>query len=78
MLLVAGYVLFMVAAHEFGHSLGLSHSDDPGALMYPLYTYRNPDTFVLPRDDVNGVQSLYGEFTQKDSCRIFLPAVLLQ
>uniref|UniRef100_A0A7N6B4Q4 interstitial collagenase n=1 Tax=Anabas testudineus TaxID=64144 RepID=A0A7N6B4Q4_ANATE len=56
-----GYVLFVVAAHEFGHSLGLSHSDDPGALMYPLYSYRNPDTFVLPRDDVNGIQSLYEE-----------------
>uniref|UniRef100_A0A4W6E381 interstitial collagenase n=1 Tax=Lates calcarifer TaxID=8187 RepID=A0A4W6E381_LATCA len=46
-----GYVLFMVAAHEFGHSLGLSHSEDPGALMYPVYTYRDPDTFILPRDD---------------------------
>ncbi|XP_008297652.1 collagenase 3-like [Stegastes partitus] len=56
----SGYVLFMVAAHEFGHSLGLSHSDDPGALMYPVYSYRNPDTFVLPRDDINGIQSLYG------------------
>ncbi|KAE8288061.1 Collagenase 3 [Larimichthys crocea] len=55
-----GYVLFLVAAHEFGHSLGLSHSDDPGALMYPVYSYGNPDTFVLPRDDVNGIQSLYG------------------
>uniref|UniRef100_A0A8D0D134 Collagenase 3-like n=1 Tax=Sander lucioperca TaxID=283035 RepID=A0A8D0D134_SANLU len=55
-----GYVLFLVAAHEFGHSLGLSHSVDPGALMYPVYSYNNPDTFVLPRDDVNGIQSLYG------------------
>ncbi|XP_041656774.1 collagenase 3-like [Cheilinus undulatus] len=55
-----GYVLFMVAAHEFGHSLGLSHSNDPGALMYPVYSYRNPDTFVLPQDDVKGIQSLYG------------------
>ncbi|CAL8364264.1 unnamed protein product [Lota lota] len=54
------YVLFMVAAHEFGHSLGLSHSDDPGALMYPVYSYNNPDTFQLPRDDINGIQSLYG------------------
>uniref|UniRef100_A0A8C6TZD0 interstitial collagenase n=1 Tax=Neogobius melanostomus TaxID=47308 RepID=A0A8C6TZD0_9GOBI len=51
----SGYVLFMVAAHEFGHSLGLSHSDDPGALMYPTYSYRNPDTFVLPHDDVKGI-----------------------
>ncbi|XP_041865177.1 collagenase 3-like [Melanotaenia boesemani] len=61
-----GYVLFMVAAHEFGHSLGLSHSDDPGALMYPLYSYRNPDTFVLPQDDVKGIQSLYGSNTNVD------------
>ncbi|TDH04605.1 hypothetical protein EPR50_G00134540 [Perca flavescens] len=61
-----GYILFLVAAHEFGHSLGLSHSDDPGALMYPVYSYRNPDTFVLPRDDVNGIQSLYGRNSVKD------------
>uniref|UniRef100_A0A3Q3IYL2 interstitial collagenase n=1 Tax=Monopterus albus TaxID=43700 RepID=A0A3Q3IYL2_MONAL len=56
----AGYILFLVAAHEFGHSLGLTHSEDPGALMYPMYIYRNPDTFVLPPDDVKGIQSLYG------------------
>ncbi|KAK5858930.1 hypothetical protein PBY51_003037 [Eleginops maclovinus] len=61
-----GYVLFMVAAHEFGHSLGLSHSDDAGALMYPTYTYRDPERFVLPRDDVNGIQSIYGPNTDKD------------
>ncbi|MEQ2219039.1 hypothetical protein XENOCAPTIV_011732 [Xenoophorus captivus] len=56
-----GKVLFLVAAHEFGHSLGLSHSEDRNALMYPLYSYRNPDTFVLPQDDVRGIQSLYGQ-----------------
>ncbi|CAB1442597.1 unnamed protein product [Pleuronectes platessa] len=62
----AGYVLFMIATHEFVHSLGLAHSNDAGALMYPVYTYRNLETFVLPRDDVNGIQSLYGPNPDKD------------
>lgn len=60
----SGYNLFLVAAHEFGHSLGLEHSQDPGALMYPTYVYRDIDTFSLPRDDVNGIQSLYGKILQ--------------
>ncbi|KAL2088851.1 hypothetical protein ACEWY4_015750 [Coilia grayii] len=62
----AGYNLFLVAAHEFGHSLGLSHSNDPGALMYPTYIQRDVDRFVLPQDDVKGIQSLYGKNTKVD------------
>ncbi|KAK7125545.1 hypothetical protein R3I93_021040 [Phoxinus phoxinus] len=54
------YVLFLVAAHEFGHSLGLSHSDVPGALMFPIYSFIDPGSFSLASDDISGIQSLYG------------------
>lgn len=54
-----GYSLFLVAAHEFGHALGLDHSSVPEALMYPLYSYL--EGFPLNKDDIDGIQYLYGE-----------------
>ncbi|XP_037402738.1 matrilysin [Pygocentrus nattereri] len=59
-----GYDLFTVAAHELGHSLGLSHSKDPSALMFPKYKYLNSAKYKLPEDDTLGIQSLYGKSTK--------------
>lgn len=58
-LLFAAFNLFLVAAHEFGHALGMAHSSDPGSLMYPVYSYAKG--FPLSEDDIEGIQSLYGE-----------------
>ncbi|XP_032390510.1 matrix metallopeptidase 30 [Etheostoma spectabile] len=56
----AGANLFLVAAHEFGHALGLAHSKVQTALLYPTYQYVNTEGYVLPDDDKQGVQAIYG------------------
>ncbi|XP_016523044.1 matrix metalloproteinase-9-like, partial [Poecilia formosa] len=60
-----GINLFLVAAHEFGHSLGLDHSTVRNALMYPQYSY--VEDFSLDQDDIDGIQFLYGNKTGPDS-----------
>lgn len=61
---ISGTSLFEVAAHEFGHSLGLLHSSVKGALMYPWYQGVQPNS-VLPDDDRNGIQQMYGKYNTK-------------
>ncbi|KAK1119248.1 hypothetical protein K0M31_013438 [Melipona bicolor] len=55
-----GTSLFAVAAHEFGHSLGLAHSSVSGALMYPWYQGLSSN-YELPDDDRLGIQQMYGD-----------------
>jgi len=55
--------LLTVAAHEIGHTLGLAHSSDPGALMFA--SYAGPHRF-LGEDDVAGIQAIYGVGSNPD------------
>ena len=55
-----GVDIFTVAAHEFGHSLGLSHSKNRGALMFAYYRGYIPN-YKLHDDDINAIQELYGK-----------------
>lgn len=60
-----------MAAHEFGHSLGLSHSSVQGALMYPWYQGNKPN-FELPEDDRLGIQNMYGKRTPPQNKYLYL------
>jgi hypothetical protein len=58
------YDLFTVAAHEIGHALGLSESNDLTAVEWPVYT----GTFTgLASDDIAGIRAIYSNGNPRTS-----------
>merc|ERR1719210_1378436 len=55
-----GTNLRQTAVHEFGHSLGLQHSDQGKALMYPFYRGFQRQ-ISLDKDDIDAITTLYGK-----------------
>lgn len=48
--------LLSVTIHELGHALGLRHSTDPNAIMFPTYSGPN---HTLGSDDIAGIRKIY-------------------
>ncbi len=55
----AGFYIEDIAAHEFGHALGLGHSASADATMYPSAGSCETDLRSLDADDISGVRALY-------------------
>ena len=58
------YTLRLVAAHEIGHALGLSHSFEEDSLMFPVYQ-QFAANYNISQDDREGIQTLYGKPNNK-------------
>lgn len=58
--------LYQVILHEVGHALGLNHSTDVNAIMYPSAGAANRD---MDPSDIAGIQTLYGapDFAMTDT-----------
>ena len=52
-----------IAAHEYGHVLGLGHSTSPAATMYYRYGACSKTQRTLAADDLAGIRSLYTTLT---------------
>jgi len=68
-----GVYLEDVATHELGHVLGLGHSTDPNATMYPSYSLCSQGPRTLADDDIAGVRGLYAPVNTPPTVTITSP-----
>ena len=54
-----GFYIEDIAAHEFGHALGMGHSAVQAATMYPSTSSCNANNRSLDADDIAGILFLY-------------------
>jgi hypothetical protein len=54
-----GVYLENIAVHEFGHVLGIKHSQYDSATMWPTLTLCSLNWLTLATDDKNGLKALY-------------------
>ncbi len=52
-----------VAIHELGHALGIDHSEEEEAAMYPSICPGSAERTDLHSDDINAAETLYDGFT---------------
>ena len=59
-----GHNLFVVAVHEIGHCLGLTHSQSADSVMYPTYKHEwstKESHNILSQEDIERIQKAYGK-----------------
>ncbi len=64
-----------IAAHEFGHALGLSHSASSAATMYPTIGWCSQAWRTLDADDIAGIEAIYPSSTTPPPAAPANPAV---
>ena len=58
-----GHNLFVVAVHEIGYCLGLTHSQRADSIMYPTYKLElsKQSLDILSQEDIERIQKAYGK-----------------